>query len=248
MEGRRFETYDELLYSGYYIGTVAKIASTGLSILIILSILCAINPNVIAPFSLFEFWTNSAENWFTWFKIGKPLFIWQCGLIVFLMIITKGGSINRISLGSVFILSLLPGIVEEIVFRWLVFLQGVVLFKLINFFFFGWLGLGIAEGIHNLIFGPIVNALTLGYLSYYLVNPQIWFIGASIISTNAMFRDGHAYQGVIGWINSWFMGMFLFWVMLNYGLVNAILIHVFNNFIHMMINFILSNLMKKSYW
>ncbi|HMO22056.1 MAG TPA: hypothetical protein PKC98_13950, partial [Candidatus Melainabacteria bacterium] len=46
-----------------------------------------------------------------------------------------------------------------------------------------------------------------------------------LISANSRFRDGHKYQGFLGWVNSWFLGMVFFYMTLTYGLVAAIAVH-----------------------
>ena len=53
-----------------------------------------------------------------------------------------------------------------------------------------------------------------------------WFVGAALLSANAMFRNGHKYQGPIGIVNSWYIGMFLFWIMFQFGLIVAIIVHI----------------------
>ena len=120
---------------------------------------------------------------------------------------------------------------EEVYYRWFIFLVNIIFIKTINFWFFGWMGFGIWEFAHNYIFGPICNLMTLGYLQNYLVNKELWFVGASILTTNILFRDGHSYQGYIGWINSWCLGILFFWVTLNYGLLAAIFSHSIYNIV-----------------
>ena len=101
---------------------------------------------------------------------------------------------------------------EEVYYRWFIFLVNIIFIKTINF-------------------GPICNLMTLGYLQNYLVNKELWFVGASILTTNILFRDGHSYQGYIGWINSWCLGILFFWVTLNYGLLAAIFSHSIYNIV-----------------
>lgn len=217
----------------------------------ILFILCAINPDLIAPFSIFEFWENSLNNWSNWYDIGRPLFAWGCGMQIFLIILLRNVFVEeliRVSFLALFILSIVSGLLEEILFRWLIFLVNIIFIKVINFLFLGWLGWGIWQALHNLIFAPMINALTLGYLHNYLANPDIWFVGASMILTNASFRDGHQYQGCLGWLNSWFIGMFLFWITFNYGLICAILIHVFYNFLVSVIIFLGYSFLIRRYY
>ena len=50
------------------------------------------------------------------------------------------------------------------------------------------------------------------------------------------FRDGHAYQGLLGFVNSWFCGMFFFWIMFNHGLFASMIVHaLYNLFIYLVI-------------
>ncbi len=198
-------------------------------------------PNSISPFSFFQFWKISNSNLLDWWTIGKPLFAWGSGLSVTLLMINH--YFNRLvifpkqpKLKLNQIISLIFAIIffaslEEICFRWLIFLSNIIFIKAINFLFFGWLGLGIWEVVHNFFFAPIANWITWGYLETYLLNRDIWFVGASIIMTNTLFRDGHLYQGCLGWINSWFIGIFCFWVTLNYGLLAAMFTHSIYNII-----------------
>ena len=58
-----------------------------------------------------------------------------------------------------------------------------------------------------------------------------WAIGAGIVSANTFFRDGHKYLGFIGVVNSWYLGLILFWVMLTYGVWPAIVVHFLYDFL-----------------
>ena len=58
-----------------------------------------------------------------------------------------------------------------------------------------------------------------------LFHPSSWAVGAAVISANAFFRDGHKYQGILGVLNSWFAGMFFFWMMFAHGLWAAMVVH-----------------------
>lgn len=44
-------------------------------------------------------------------------------------------------------------------------------------------------------------------------------------------RNGHAYQGWFGTINSWFLGLYFFYIMLTHGLLAAIVVHFTYDFI-----------------
>jgi hypothetical protein len=118
------------------------------------------------------------------------------------------------------VISVWAGIVEEICFRWLIFLASIAMIQLVNIIF-----CGLPRLIHLYIAGPIANFTTIGFLRPYLFHSVTWAVGAGLLSANAAFRDGHKYQGVVGLINSWFGGMFLFWIMFRHGLLAGILIH-----------------------
>lgn len=124
-----------------------------------------------------------------------------------------------------FLISVWAGVVEEIAFRWLLFYAGIVTVKIANFILLGFIGLDIVQWLHNNLFGPIANITTLGYLESYLFHPSSWAVGASILATNATFRDGHLYQGVVGWIHSWIFGMIMFYMLFTYGLIACIVVH-----------------------
>jgi hypothetical protein len=47
-----------------------------------------------------------------------------------------------------------------------------------------------------------------------------------MISANFWFRDGHKYQGLLGWTNSWWLGCVFIFATLTYGLPAAIAVHV----------------------
>ncbi len=225
-------------------------AGLNLCIMILIHIIIlSFIPSVIYPFSFFQFWTISNIDWMEWWTIGKPLFAWGSGLSITLLIINHyfsdldnlenlyvflGEPLLKINeIAKLFFIIILSASMEEIYFRWLLFLDAMIFIKSINFLCFGWMGFGIWEFIHNYIFGPICNWITFGYLDNYLINKELWFVGASMIATNTVFRDGHSYQGLVGWINSWFLGIFLFWVTFNYGLLAAIFIHCVYNIIVM---------------
>ncbi len=72
----------------------------------------------------------------------------------------------------------------------------------------------------------MANWASLHYLQEYFSHATGWAIGAAMLAANAKFRDGHKYQGMLGWINSWFMGLYFFWLMFNYGLPAAIVVHI----------------------
>jgi hypothetical protein len=111
------------------------------------------------------------------------------------------------------------GVFEEIIFRWLAFLSAMVVLRFLN-----WVTFGLLEWLYTAVLVPVANWLTFGALDAQLYGP--WVLAAAIISTNAHFRDGHQYLGFVGWVNAWFIGMVMFWLMFNYGLLTAIAAHI----------------------
>ena len=119
-----------------------------------------------------------------------------------------------------FIRSAFAGFFEEVAFRWLMFLSMFATMAMFDVFPF----FGLISWTHVEILAPVANWATLGYLESYLFDPN-WLVGGAVIYTNSLFRNGHSYQGPLGYTNSWFLGMVFFWIMFNFGLWAAIVIH-----------------------
>ncbi len=203
------------------------LVSSVLAILVIVAVK-AIWPDVI-PFGAFEFWTIRGTP-ADWLAASWPFLAWA--FVLNIIYVSFIGTARQHDLRSfvtdapvVFLLATL----EELAFRWLLFLSAIVGVKVLNFLLLGFIpGWGLYELLHVHVAGPLANLVTLGYLK-----PQIlgsgWAIGAALLSTNAFFRNGHAYQGPVGILNSWFLGMFMFWLTFKYGLVASIAFHIANN-------------------
>lgn len=71
---------------------------------------------------------------------------------------------------------------------------------------------------------PFIDIVTLGKLTTQLYQYG-WFVGAALISSNWQFGQGHTYQGCLGWLNSWIIGMLMFYFVFNFGLLFAMAIH-----------------------
>jgi hypothetical protein len=126
-------------------------------------------------------------------------------------------------------ISLWAGVMEEICFRWLLFIAAIVLIPVFDWLLLGFIGLHIVQWIFEIL-SIVANFFTLGYLETYLLNGHGWAVAAAIMSTNGQFRDGHRYQGLIGLTVSWFMGMYFFWMMFTYGLIATIVVHFLYDF------------------
>ena len=84
----------------------------------------------------------------------------------------------------------------------------------------------------------------LWFLSFGLIEPIIYYEDAPFlfiagaITANSWFRDGHKYQGVFGWLNSWVAGFILIYIMLYHGILVAIAVHAIYNMIHAVTHYV----------
>jgi hypothetical protein len=190
-------------------------------------------PSLIKPFSFFEFWVIKGDLWQTVWS-AWPLYTWGIvGTLIFSFFREnrREDDVEPMVLFVTGILrSAIAGIIEEIAFRWLLFLSAVVMLPVVNWIFLGFMGLDIVQWVYTAILCPIANFFTFGYLEPYLMNGYGWAVGAAVISSNGRFRNGHAYLGPIGYVNSWFGGMYLHYIVFTYGIISAIIIHFLYDF------------------
>jgi hypothetical protein len=184
-------------------------------------------PNA-TPFTFFGLWKPSGTVW-QWLYAGLPIFLWGSGVTAWRVFRTynkpeENRHAEHILAGG-FLISLWAGVMEEICFRWLIFLNTIIGALIVNYILLGFAGFGLFEMMMVHVIMPVANFFTLGALAQYLDNRVMWSVGAGIIMANAFFRDGHKYQGLLGWTNSWFLGMYFFYMMFTYGLPAAILVH-----------------------
>ena len=118
-------------------------------------------------------------------------------------------------------ISLNAGIFEEIIFRWLRFAIAMIMLPFLNFITFGFF-----QWLYGSILVPVADWATFGALHEWLYHPAGWVVGAAIISANGKFRGAHYENGFFNWVNSWFIGMVMFWLMFNHGLLTAIAAHI----------------------
>ena len=199
----------------------------------------AIWPGVI-PIPTFSLWDRKGGV-VDWLALGVPLFIWGFAVQTILEFVQMANRnpFERVlrsrslfvapSTSSVWVsrmfLSAWAGFAEEICFRWLIFLSAIVGVKVSNWVFLGFADINIVRWIYVEILCPLADWVTFHGLHDMLFHKSGWAVGAAIISANAFFRDGHKYQGLLGIINSWFCGMFFFWLMFRHGLLAAIIVH-----------------------
>ncbi len=186
-----------------------------------------VRPTAI-PFELFEFWQFKG-TWGEVFVMSWPIFVWGTVItLIFAVAQRNDPETNRkaeANLGKGFLVSLGAGVLEEICFRWILFYNEIVGFKIANFILLGFMNINIVKWLYEHVTGPVANFFTLGQLEPLLFSSLGWAVGAAIIGSNGKFRNGHAYQGCFGYINSWFIGMFMFVLMFKFGLVAAIVVH-----------------------
>lgn len=113
--------------------------------------------------------------------------------------------------------------------------------------------LAVAVGILGLLFvfygepmswfyGLVV--LVIHFTTFTLMDPVLYgnheplFIFGAVLA-NGWFRDGHKYQGPLGYVNSWYCGMVLLYAAMTYGLWVAIVVHALYDILICFIRFIM---------
>ena len=175
-------------------------------------------PQLVAPgASVFE---GIAKVWW--------IFLWGAGLQLIIQLFRivrrrpKEANLRQL-LGHGAWISLNAGVFEEIIFRYYAYVSSVILLVYANI-----LSGGLLEQIAGLLM-PVANVLTLGLLSSEF-NPTNWSVGLAIIIGSIFFRDAHRHYGKLAKANVWFIGMVMFWLVFNYGLITAIIAHVLYDF------------------
>ena len=201
---------------------IGKLIKEGLINLFVVVLISALIPGAL-PISVLSFWTFSNDVP-ALAAATMPVLIWGAVATFVLTTPSRFETASSI-LAKGICISLLAGVLEELTYRWLRFLCATIGMQVINFIFFGFAGFGILEWFYLTIMGPLVNFFSFHGLEDELLGGE-WIVGAAIVMANSQFRDAHKYLGWIGYVNSWFLGLFLFWVTFNHGLPAAILIHV----------------------
>lgn len=181
------------------------------------------------PYDFFQLWstTGSVSDWMfaSW-----PILAWAVGVTLLAAVITRNSRMENIH-AETFLqrglwVSLRAGVMEEIVFRWLLFMWGIVIAKVVDFIFGGFIfDHGLVWLIYSYIMMPIADFTSFGLLHDVLGGGAPWYVAAGVIIANIKFRDGHKYLGLFGFINSWFIGLYFFYLTFTFGLVAAIVVH-----------------------
>lgn len=204
-------------------------------LLIMVAVVKGLFPSAI-PYGVFDLWSTSG-NPIEWMVASWPILIWATGLTFLVSALTRNKRHENHNaeeyLAKGLWVSLRAGVMEEIVFRWLMFMLAIVSAKVGDWILGGFIfEHGLVWVMNSYILLPIANFFTLGLLEEVLMNGSAWYIATAVLVANSKFRDGHKYQGPFGFINSWFIGMYFFYLMFEFGLVAAIFVHfVYDAFI-----------------
>ena len=169
-------------------------------------------------------WWVPVGNPFDWIKAAWPIFLWGMGFTFIASASTKNKLEDNLNAEENFKnniqKSILAGVFEEILFRWLFFLAFIIYHKMVN-----WMTFGLIEWLYLNIVCHIANWLSLTLMSDYIFFEGDWAVGAALIMANGLFRDGHRYLGIVGIINSWVIGLFFFYLFFTHGLIACIVVH-----------------------
>lgn len=186
------------------------------------------------PFGMFEFWKINNPV-LEVLKVSWPVFAWGVVISAFEIFNTRNNSEKYQHAGSLYgvgcLISICAGVFEEISFRWLIFYGGIVCYEIINWLSFRWVGFGLVQWLHLHISAYIANFLTLGYLKPILFGAFDWTVGAALLTSNGLFMAGHTSRKykILGIINGWFFGMFMFYLLFRFGLFYCIFVHFVYN-------------------
>lgn len=182
------------------------------------------------PYDFFQLWKTTGTP-IDWLAASWPILIWAVGITFVTASLTRNSRYDNAHaeayLANGIWLSLRAGTMEEIIFRWLLFMWSIAMAKFGDFILGGFIfDHGLVWWMYQYILDPIANFFTFGLLQNELRGDTAWYIAAGLMIANSSFRDGHKYQGLVGLINSWFIGMYMFYLLFNFGLVACIVVHL----------------------
>lgn len=188
----------------------------------VLGLLCLFwGDQLVYTFS--DLWSRNGGNVIAGLSHVWFIFAWGATYTIIICLVIAGRDPFRSTayiFGKGLWISANAGFFEELIYRWIGFSIAMIAFPFLNTITFGLLA-----WLYTSFLIPVANFLTLGALSGYLLHSSTWAVGAAIITANSFFRDAHLEKGFISWVNSWYIGIVLFYLMLNYGLWTAIIAH-----------------------
>lgn len=182
-----------------------------------------------APLSFFRVWTVQGTLADV-IKSSWVIFAWGVGLTLLSGIkLAIQREPRAYEPGLVFMkgtwFSILAGVGEEIVYRWLMLFGAMMSLKFLNV-----ITLGLVKWFYVSVWIPLADWASFGLLHSELGGQYGWLFAAAIVSANIRFRKGHEYQGLFGMINSWYIGLILFYLTFTFGLWAAIVVHILYDF------------------
>lgn len=200
---------------------------TALNLAMILVVVKVIFPSSI-PFEYFELWRTTGTI-AQWCLASWPILAWAIGTTLLVSSLTSNSTEKNLHaeyiLLNAFWVSLRAGLMEEILFRWLHLMLWIPLVKVANLILLAFIDFGLVDLFHQHIIATTTNFFTMDILKEQVGNLNNWSLGAAIIIANSIFTYGHRYMGFIGFVNSWFIGMFMFYLLFKFGLVACIVVH-----------------------
>lgn len=207
-----------------------------LALMFIIGIIIArlILPFQAIPFVFEYFWpaqgTFWQALWSCWplFAVGFALNLWK-------MATTTNPPEVQSTASSVpwsgFLTSVSAGVLEEITFRWVLFYGFMGLIWMVANVFFPGLEFWVRDNLSWL------TTLLIGDNTALLEVVGVWTLPLAFLLSNFKFQQGHLYQGLTGFIFSWFGGFFFARVFFQYSLFYAIVIHFLFDFMVFMMLF-----------
>ncbi|ROO85707.1 hypothetical protein EDD29_3255 [Actinocorallia herbida] len=125
---------------------------------------------------------------------------------------------------------LVTSTLEEVFNRWLLFYAAIAGAAFADFLVLGFAGAHPVRWLFEDVLIPVADWAT-WHQAHDILTGYSWTVGAALLSSNARFRNGHAYQGWFGWIWSWYFGVALFVITFDHGLPVAIAVHVAYNLV-----------------
>ncbi|BCL83569.1 hypothetical protein ccbrp13_60340 [Ktedonobacteria bacterium brp13] len=196
----------------------------------------------VLPFGLFQFW-GLHGSFIDIMSAAWPMFAWGILLAVTWSLVIlhlffptfetllglQQEALNKF--GSLPIVGILQGtwvaLAEAFIYRWLLFYSWVIVLNIVNFLLLGFMGHGLLLWIYTFVIAPPVNFLSFGKLHPLLFSSWGWSAGAAaLISHGRSKQRWVSKKGIGNWLLTWPISLFLFLVMVEYGWIAALLMHV----------------------
>lgn len=195
------------------------IISAGLWILVAAFVASIMFFSDLIPFQFFEFWGKKdilGGVYASW-----PIFVWGVGATFVLgLFFPSGIKDEERSYPWDILRSFFAGLLEETTYRWVFFFAAIVTVVVFDFITFG-----LGHWIYVHIGVPVVGFVTLGKVEWIFYWKDSWIVGAAALNTTSSFGKAHKYLGWLGVTNAWFLGWFFFYILVNYGIIAAIVSH-----------------------